>query len=228
MKPKWIFFDLGWTLVDETEAHRIRLAETSSLLAEFGKQYSVDQLMALCKEAATDFAPSPFHGVLARLGLSDAQLASVKGAVRYAKEKERLYRGVPELLTSLSARFRLGVIANQSKGTEERLAGWGIREHFSLVFASSELGLSKPDPAIFAGARMASNSGPEDMIMVGDRIDNDIGPAKAQGWKAIRVLQGFSRLQEPRSPDEVPDITVEEIGELSANQRLEDLMGAQK
>jgi len=60
--------------------------------------------------------------------------------------------------------------------------------------------------------------------MVGDRIDNDIGPAKSQGWNTIRVRQGFSRFQRPRGPGEVPDMTIEKIGELSANQRLEDIV----
>ena len=38
--------------------------------------------------------------------------------------------------------------------------------------------------------------------MVGDRIDNDIGPAESQGRNAARVLQGFHRFEEPRGPQE--------------------------
>ncbi len=144
--------------------------------------------------------------------------------MRYAKEKERLYPGVPELLSELSRRFKLGVIANQSEGTEARLARWAIRQHFSGVFASAELGLSKPDPEIFAGALSEAGCQPVEAIMVGDRIDNDIGPAKSQGWNTVRVLQGFSRLQQPTDPDQQPDMTIEKIGELSANQRLEDIV----
>ena len=64
MNSKWIFFDIGWMLLDETYAHRARLAETRAVLAGLGPQYSVEQLMALCGQAATDFAPSPFHGTL--------------------------------------------------------------------------------------------------------------------------------------------------------------------
>ena len=214
MSPKWIFFDIGWTLVDETEAHRARLAETRALLAGFGQPYSVEQLMALCVQAATDFAPSPFHGMLASLGLSDAQLVEVRRSVRYAKAEERLYPGVPGLLASLSRQYKFGVIANQTEGTEKRLAKWGIRGHFSLIFASTELGLSKPDPQIFAGALAAAGCNPAEAVMVGDRLDNDIGPAKSQGWRTVRVRQGFSRLQAPRGPHETPDMTISEIREL--------------
>lgn len=223
MKLKWIFFDLGWTLVDETEAHRSRLAEAAAMLAEFGQQYSVDQLMELSERAATDFAPSPFHGMLARRGLSNDRINEIRISTRYAKEKERLYPGVPELLAMLSSQFKLGIIANQSEGTESRLTQWAIRGYFSIVFASAELGLLKPDPRIFTYALSQADCPTEEAIMVGDRIDNDIGPAKSQGWSTIRVLQGFSRLQRPRGPGEEPDLTIKRIGELLTNHRLEDI-----
>lgn len=214
---KWIFFDLGWTLVDETQAHRARLDATCEQLAQFGRRYSCDELVELCDRSATDFAPSPFRGMLARLNLSRNQIVTIMDAVRYANENEVLYPGVPEILAMLSGQFKLGVIANQSKGTEERLLRWRIRDHFAIVFASAELGFSKPDPRIFAAAQSEAGCKPEEVIMVGDRIDNDIGPAKSRGWKTIRVLQGFSRFQKPRIPEESPDITISTIGELSAN-----------
>jgi HAD superfamily hydrolase (TIGR01549 family) len=171
--------------------------------------------MALCERAATRLAPSPFFGMLASLGLNDAQLDEVKSSVSYGKSGEKLYPGVAELLASLSSRFKLGVIANQSAGTEERLTSWGLRDHFSLVFASTELGLSKPDPRIFAAASEAAQCTPAEAVMVGDRLDNDIGPAKAQGWRTVRVLQGFSRFQRARGPHELPDGTFAHIQDLS-------------
>ena len=149
---EWIFFDLGWTLVDETEAHRARLDSTQRYLAEFGRVHSVDELMQMCERAATDYAPSPFRGMLARLNLSVERVATIEHSVHYAKDNEVLYAGVPELLANLSEHFKIGIIANQSDGTEERLTRWGIRSYFSIVFASAELGLVKPDPNIFAGA----------------------------------------------------------------------------
>lgn len=214
---KWIFFDLGWTLVDETQAHRARLEATCGQLARFGFTHSADELMQLCERASSDFAASPFLDMLARLNLSRDQMATIMNSARYMKGNEALYPGVPRLLASLSRRFRLGVIANQSQGTEDRLARWQIRDYFSLVFASAELGLEKPDPRIFAAAQAQTGCRPGEVVMVGDRLDNDIGPAKAQGWGTVRVLQGFARLQEPRCPAEVPDIVILEIGALLSN-----------
>ena len=52
---------------------------------------------------------------------------------------------------------------------------WGIRGRFSIVLASAELGLSKPDSRIFAAAISRAGCAPEGVLMVGDRLDNDIG-----------------------------------------------------
>ena len=170
--------------------------------------------MSMCEQAATGFAPSPFRGMLARLNLTEEQLRIVSSSVRYENDHEVLYPGVPEILETLSRQFKLGVIANQSEGTEKRLAHWHIRDHFSLVFASAEFGLSKPDPGIFQRAISLAGCAPGNALMVGDRLDNDIGPAKLQGWKTMRVLQAFSRFQAPRRSEETPDITISSIQEL--------------
>lgn len=211
---EWIFLDLGWTLVDETRAHRARLNGVCECVWEYGLRQSVDELTELCEQAATDFAPSPFRAMLARLDLTEEQRRAVASAARYAKELEVLYPGVPEMLETLSGKFRLGVIANQSEGTEKRLSDWGIRHRFSVVLASAELGVSKPDSRIFGAALSQAGCAPDGILMVGDRLDNDIGPAKSRGCLTMRVLQGFSRYQTPRRAVEIPDFTISSIREL--------------
>jgi len=51
-------------------------------------------------------------------------------------------------------------------------------------------------------------------IMVGDRIDIDIAPAKALGMATILFRTGRHRRQKPRSPAEAPDIEVTDVQEL--------------
>jgi putative hydrolase of the HAD superfamily len=50
--------------------------------------------------------------------------------------------------------------------------------------------------------------------MIGDRIDKDIIPAKIVSMKTIRVRTGIHKNQEPRTPDEIPDLTVNKIEEI--------------
>jgi len=55
---------------------------------------------------------------------------------------------------------------------------------------------------------------PADCIMVGDRLDNDIAPARALGMATIRFRTGRHRRQAPRSPAETPDAEVTDVREL--------------
>jgi hypothetical protein len=50
---------------------------------------------------------------------------AVAAEARYSKELEVLYEGVGELLRVLSASYKLGVIANQSVSSTDRLTKWG-------------------------------------------------------------------------------------------------------
>lgn len=65
--------------------------------------------------------------------------------------------------------YRLGVIANQSPGTEDRLLNWGLLKYFDIVLASAEEGISKPDIAIFHRALAAAKCLPDNAV----RLETD-------------------------------------------------------
>lgn len=214
MTIKWVFFDLGWTLVDETAAHISRFERIQPFLKKMGAVKPVEALMSDCGASASRFSSSPYWGMLKTYGLSNEQLNEANIAAPYCKRDEVLYDGVPELLHQLSKSYRLGIIANQSEGTVNRLKAWEVRDYFSEVFASHEFGLSKPDPQIFQAALSVAKCDPQEAVMVGDRLDNDIGPANDIGWQTIRVLQGFSSYQIPRSPVEQATFQVPTVADV--------------
>lgn len=220
---RWLFFDLGWTLVDESVAHRMRWDQARTVLAPWGIRQSTDELMARSETAGTAFAASPFLAVLSQLGLDEEQRKTVAAQARYSHAHERVFPGAAALLADLARTYSLGILANQSPGTEERLKAWGIHPFFCQIHASAEAGLAKPDPRFFAQALAQANCAPAEVVMVGDRLDNDIAPARAQGWRTIRVLQGFSRHQQPRTAQEVADATIPSLDRLpEALGRLQD------
>jgi len=53
-------------------------------------------------------------------------------------------------------------------------------------------------------------------ILVGDRLDADIAPARAAGMATIQFRSGRWRRQRPRSADETPDAVVTDVAELEA------------
>ena len=87
---------------------------------------------------------------------------------------------------------KLGIIANQKKGLETRVSEFGILKYFDLVIASEEDLVSKPDKEIFNIALSKINSKPQECIMIGDRLDNDIIPASKLGMKTIWIRQGLA------------------------------------
>ena len=67
-----------------------------------------------------------------------------------------------------------------------------------LCFWSYENGFSKPDPHVFRllTARLEGRGiNPAQILMVGDRLDNDIAPARAFGWHTWRIGSPHSGLE---------------------------------
>jgi putative hydrolase of the HAD superfamily len=82
---------------------------------------------------------------------------------------------------------------------------------------SDDLGLQKPDPALFVHALKTAEVEPARAVMVGDRLDYDVRPAKEAGMRTIWVLRG-------EAPD---DPTAEQLAETDAAVRdLTELPGA--
>jgi FMN phosphatase YigB (HAD superfamily) len=66
---------------------------------------------------------------------------------------------------------------------------------------SEAWGVAKPEPAFFARLVAELELPPEQIAYVGDRVDNDVLPAAAEGMVAIHVRRGpWGRLQ--RTPPE--------------------------
>ena len=111
-------------------------------------------------------------------------------------EDEEPFADVFETLEALKERgYRLGIIANQAMGTAQRLDTWGLLKYFDVVAASAELGVAKPDRLIFEKAFEMAGCQPHDSVMVGDRLDNDILPAKALGMRTVWLRKGLAIYQ---------------------------------
>jgi len=211
---KYIFFDLGWTLEDETAAQVDRASKAAAIVRRHGIQTSVATILALQEEGAKSLESSVFVYALSCLGLADDQVRAVLRESRWDKTKLHLYPDAKSTLINLKEDHFVGLIANQSPGTKERLTRYGIHSYFDLISVSDEIGLEKPDPRIFELALDKAGCRAEDAWMIGDRLDNDIRPANQAGWNTIRVLHGYNICQVPRDALDQPDYTVANLSEL--------------
>lgn len=202
---RWIFFDVGSTLVDETVAydnHARSMLEKASLA---GKVVSFEEFDA----ARRRFALEGLDGNSAarrHFGLEKTPWPSCD---------EVLFTDAFDTLSYLKSKgYRLGVIANQPIGTKDRLDAWGILGFFDNVKASAEAGVSKPSPEIFLMAIETSGCHASQCVMVGDRLDNDIKPAKALGMKTVWMRTGLAAIQDPSFGNGITDCMIERLCEL--------------
>jgi len=121
---------------------------------------------------------------------------------------------VPTLATLRDAGYRLGVIANQPSQVRVALERDGLVPFFDTMGVSDDLGLHKPDPALFARTLEIAGVEPERTVMVGDRLDYDVRPAKATGMRTVWVLRGEAPDDPTPMQLEVPDAAIEDLTEL--------------
>ena len=82
------------------------------------------------------------------------------------------------------------------------------------IAASAELGIAKPDAAIFQWALKQAGCAARNAVMIGDRMDNDIAPANRLGMRTVRLLRGLGAYHQPQSADEQPEYTIRSLTEL--------------
>ena len=196
---KWLFFDVGSTLVDESKVYEDRMKR-------------IADLSGLTYEQIYKYAMS-FYKENKKGDLEVARQLGVK-LPKWESQYERLYTDTKDCLKKLSRIYKIGVIANQSLGTSERLENLGVRKYLDLIIASAEEGVSKPDRRIFEIALERSRCRPENAVMIGDRIDNDIVPAKQLGMKTIWVKQGFGSLWNITDESEKADIEINNLSDI--------------
>lgn len=198
---QWIFFDLGSTLIDETDCIEFRVAETLKQAGAPSKEEFYRQM-----EYFSSVNMLPYKDTVKKFGLEK---------VRWLKELEKLYPESKEVLQALHGRYKLGIIANQSAGTEERLVQFGIRDYFDVVVASAEAGVAKPNKRIFELALSQAGCSAREACMVGDRLDNDITPAAEMGMSTVWVRQGWFGMGNANLAWFKPNFTVDIISDVS-------------
>lgn len=196
---KYMFFDIGSTLVDETDCYKSRID-----YAVNSKNLNREVFMAKVYESAKTSA-TPIKTACSYYNIELPQ---------WDNSLEKLYSDTKWVLEIMSKKYKLGVIANQSLGTKERLDNRGIGKYFDVVVASAEAGCAKPDLKIFNLALEQAGCKPNEAVMIGDRLDNDVVPAKQLGMKTVWVRQGFAKYQSISNETEKPDFIIDSIGDI--------------
>lgn len=210
---KAIYFDVGDTLMT-IPAARIILQQflalrsfhreeerIGTLFTEtfrtfyYGKQLNPDEVCT--PESDRAFWMSLYRHILEELGARDEWTADEIHRCCHelydeftGPEHYQLFEDVKDSLAELSRRgFRLGVISNFAPTLRLILERKGIAHYFDPLIVSTEVGLEKPNPAIFRLALERSGLQPEEVLYVGDHDQNDIWAPGQAGIDAVKIVR---------------------------------------
>lgn len=131
--------------------------------------------------------------------------------------EEDLYVDVRPALSELQMMgIWVGVVGNQTVRAGGLLRG--LRLPCDFIATSDDWGVSKPDTAFFDQIVEEAGVLAEEIVYVGDRLDNDIAPAKAVGMKTAFIRRGPWGWIHRNSPllDELADFRIDHLTELPA------------
>lgn len=182
-----VFFDVGGPIYDDIWYGRAVLAALRDLGAAMTDAVFWKEVE--CCRASQLGMTAP----LTRRFLGDSTdpaevAASVRARWRYPREA--LYNDVLPTLARIGRRCQTGVLANQPTTTRAALERDGIARYLDHWVLSDEVGCAKPDPRIFGYAVEAVGCAPDEVVYVGNRLDNDIRPARAAGLRTVWLLRG--------------------------------------
>ena len=131
---------------------------------------------------------------------------------QYAREALLLFDDAEEVLRGFANKMPLALITNGASDLQrEKLRSTGIEGLFSSIVVSGEVGLAKPDPAVFAIAIEQLGVDPQKVWHVGDSIRLDVGGAKASNLVAVWLNRNQ---RQRKDTDPLPDHEVTSLRQL--------------
>lgn len=129
-----------------------------------------------------------FHKTFIELGVAPDQVPQEfeTDYVRISPTKRNLFEGSEKVLAYLQQKYTLHIISNGFKETTlTKMDLCNLNPYFCNVIISEDVGVNKPDKAIFDYALNKAGAIKEESIMIGDSLEADIRGAQDFGMKAI-------------------------------------------
>lgn len=223
-----VLFDVDDTLYSTT-AFALK-ARRNAVRAMIAEGFEVDEAVAFREltEVVAEFSSnyqSHLDRLLDRLGRSrlggrNPAVVIAAGVVAYHRTKESDMEVLPDaraLLDALRwAGIRTGVVSDGLQVKQaEKLIRLDVLHYLdpTAIFFSDQLGVSKPNPKIFAKTCEILGLDPSRALYVGDRATHDAVPAAAAGLRTV-LYRGAGGKYAEVDPAEAPDHDLRDLREL--------------
>jgi len=218
-----ILFDADGTLFDYEKAEDTAL---EAALTEEGFPYRREahrevyrainqELWELFEQGgiqAAELRVERFRRFLTATGISLDPESISRRYLKHLAEGAYLYEGVETLLQELRRTYKLGLVTNGLKEVQrKRLAKTSLPKYLSCIVISDEVGIQKPEPAIFRIAlREAGEPDPKATLVVGDSLTSDIQGGVNAGMDTC----WFNPAGKENGTTLLPTYEIRELGEL--------------
>lgn len=201
--PRAVLFDLDDTLFDHARATRVALAAVQEgdvalrhwSLEELDRRHRVvletwHQEVLAGRTTIARARVSRFAELVRAAGGEDSVDRAPALAARYRSTYETAWytvTGAVPLVQAVVARgLKVAVVTNNVLVEQQvKLARCGLTELVDALVTSEEVGLQKPDPAIFRAALGRLGVSASEAVMVGDAWATDIEGARRAGVRAV-------------------------------------------
>lgn len=204
-----VVFDVGETLVDETREYgtwadwlgvpRHTFVSVFGAVIASGKDY---------RETFQIFQPG--------FDLAEQREARANAGLPETYGEEDLYSDVRPALSKLrDMGVWVGIVGNQTVRSGRILRGLDLPADF--IATSDDWGVEKPSTLFFEKVVEVAPCAAGEIVYVGDRIENDIAPAKAVGMRTAYIQRGPWGWIQRDKPEvaELSDWKIHDLNELS-------------
>jgi HAD superfamily hydrolase (TIGR01549 family) len=223
---RWLFIDIGGPIINDDRAVLCVFDKLKEILVGRGATFTDSDFAAAQVAVLRSFGVSITSSMLQCLtGTTEgeaeirAELARELSRIGYDafKALNPLRRRVKETLEALSKQYKLATLSNNASRIREVLRDYRVDRYFSVIGISESVGYAKPDPRFFQYVLDEARCRSDEVMMVGDRLDIDIVPARAFGMYTAWVRTGLFGTEgpEPASDIETPDVTVASLRHLA-------------
>jgi len=202
-----LFFDVGETLIDESRMWR-------GWAAYLG--VTADAFQAALQDviAKDENHRAVFERFRPGFDIKTARHERAAAGDRDMFAAQDLYVDAAPCLRALRERgYRVGIAGNQPEGAVEVLRSLDLAADF--VASSSSLRVEKPAAEFFRRLAALADLSPQEIAYVGDRLDNDILPARTAGMATVFLRRGpWAKVHAGRPEAALADITVDTLSDL--------------
>ncbi len=220
MKITTVLLDAGGVILDETEHEKVRGTIIVETLRDVIPEYSISNYHSDVEEGVKLFCPRIYQYVFWKHLRNDLSLFNKIYALHLNKWEKRkpplkLSSGFENEVKDICRYFELGIAGQYGQELITFLEKQSVLDYFTYHLTQNEFPITKPDPRYYEQIIKRLGVDSKQCIMAGDRIDNDIIPAKQLGMRTILIRVGIHKDQMPRIPFENPDAELDKVSGLA-------------